>query len=593
MKRKFFNFSLMASIGLLAFGVAGLSACNNSGYAAASVKLNVSEKTIGVGDSVQLKASHTKGYSGETRWFSSNESVAYVNESGLVFGVSEGEAIVTVAFCGGFADCKVVVSGQGGQETGDKVSITPSKKSVQIGDQVALTANVYPEDTTVEWKSSNTTVATVAGSGLAATVTTLAAGTVTITATGSNGKIGSSVITVKDGSGGGGGESGDERDIAVDKNLNYSGSMVVGSPLAQREFMESMLKKFNEFTNSSIKFTVTTFEEDNGVAGYNNAESMPAVFPYASDQTLSLSQFNALANVTTTDRNWIKTNMGEDAANAAKLGSTVGYPFASDNGVVMFYNKDYVSDPEQIDTLSEIFALAAQHDLEINYSVGTGFYAAGALMTYAAGKTFYQLTPKNTSYTAKSTFNCAEGIQAAKLINQIKNNEYIRNAATAPKGDVLVTITDVSKVQNFKTKEMGAKYAVAPVPYVDDAKTTRLGTFLGYKFYGVNNTLSDKTQAYAVAKFLCSEYVQAERFTKFQVRPTLTSLQDFAKDEPHIAALVEQSKNNGTVALTALPSEVWSETATAVTEIADLSSTADDAQYASILEALDKKLTKK
>ena len=592
MKRKFFNFSLMASISLFTFGALGLSACGNSSFVAAQVKLSESKHEMRVGDSYQLRAAHSKGYSDEARWFSSNESVAYVTAEGWVYAIGEGEATVTVAYAGGYADCKIIVSGQGGGEEIKKITLNPSRKTIQAEGSFTITANTPEGVTITEWKSSDATVASVTGNGNSAQVSAHKVGSASVSAIGSDNSVATCVVTVQES---GGEEEDTGRDIAVGKNLNYGGKMVVGSPLAQRDFMTGLLSDFNRLTNSNIEFTVTTFEENNGTSGYNSAESMPAVFPYASDQTLNLSQFNALANVTTTDRNWIKNNMGNEAADAAKLGSTVGYPFASDNGVVMFYNTDLVKDPSEIDTLSKLFAKAEAGDYEVNYSVGGGFYAAGALMTYAKGKSLYKMTPSDTRYTATSTFNSAEGLQAAKLITSFGEHDCIRNAATAPKGDVIVTITDTSKVQSFKApKEMGSKYAVTSVPFVDDEKTTRLGTYLGYKFYGVNNTLSSKTEAYAVAKFLCSEYAQAKRFDQFNVRPTLTSLQDYAKNEPHIAALTEQSKNNGTIPLTAIPSEVWSAAETTVAALKKLNyATAVDADYTSILSDLDKLLTKK
>ena len=586
MKRKVFNFALLAGIGLLAFGVVGLAGCSSSSssFVAASVSLNKSSLQMAVGEVEKLSVTVSKGYGSEVRWFTSNENIVKVQD-GYVFAIGEGDATITAAIGGGYAECLVTVSGEGdsGQQSGNVLTINPTSKTIKLNENFTITVVGKAEDgsaVTATFDSSNTAVATVDANGL---VTGIGVGSATISVVGSNGISKNCSVTVKDSSQSGGGA---DRDIGVDTNLGYSGKLTVGSPLIQREFMTNLLREFNEFTGSSVDFTVTTFEEDNGTSGYGSAESMPAVFPYASDQTLTLYQFNALSSVVRTDASWIKDQMGEKAYNAAKLSSLVGYPFSSDNGVVMFYNKS-VCTADQIDTLDKIFALAEEKDMEVNMPIGNGFYAAGALMTFAGGKSLYTLTPTATSYTVTSTFNTDAGIDGAILVNKIANQGTLRNAKSAPINDVLVTIVDASKVQDFK-KTLGSNYGVAPLPYVNEAKTIRLGSFLGYKFYGVNNTLKDKTVASAVAKFLCSEYVQAKRFDEYNVRPTLKSLQDYATGEEHIEALKAQEAANATIPLSAISSELWSASETAEGAIKVLTSSASRSDYASILDALDK-----
>lgn len=589
MKRKVFKCSLVTSVGLLAICAFGVSACSTSAASAQSVtvRLDKTSMEMGVGDTQKLTLSVTKGVSGSIRWFTSNESVAVVR-GGYVTAIGEGTATITAAFAGGFADCEIIVSGMGGSSTepGAKLRISPESKAIGLNDTYKLGISVYPLTTKIEYETSDPRVATVSEEGV---VTGVGIGQCVITASGDNDKVATCSITVRES------VSPNDLDIAVSDNLDYSGALAVGAPKIQRDWMISMLREFNNKTNSNIEFSVREFEEDNGTSGYSNASVMPAVFPYASDQTLTLSQFKVLSKVSTTDKNWIRDNMGTDAMKAASLSSNVvGYPFAADNGVVMFYDSSVVTDPSQIDTLDKLFALADSKDMEVNFAYGTGFYAAGALMTYSGGTSLYSLTAKNTDYTSEAHFSDGTaGLNAAKLIKRISGEGSVRNATTAPDGtkDVMATITDVSKVASFKA-QLGSRYAVAPLPYVEDG--VRLGSYLGYKFFGVNNTLSkeDKEKASAVAKFLCSEYVQSRRFDDFNTRPTLQSLETYASEEPHIKALKAQSDAHSTIPLTAVSSELWSQTATAVTSIKGLSGGAADSDYMKILEVLDKALTR-
>ena len=577
----------MACCALSFFTAFSVTGCKAKNMAFASVRIEYSELQMSVGDSKLLKVSVTKGFDGELRWFSSNENVVLIKD-GYAFAVGVGSATVTAAYAGGYDDLRItVVEGEGGGAQVDRLSISPKSKTIAPGKSFTITYSIYPTDATVSFVSGNEAVATVDQNGK---VTAVATGSTNITVTGSNGKVAVCSVTVSEEGGGGGG--GEGLDIGVEKNLGYSGNLRVGAPKNQLAWMNSVLGEFNSLTGSSISFTVSEFEEGDGVSNLPTAESAPDIFPYASDQTLSFYQLGALSNVTRTDSKWIKDNMGEDAYNAARLQNVVGIPFTSDNGCVMFYDKTVVSDPTQIDTVDELFALAESKDLEVNIPYGNGFYCAPILQTYAGGESLYNLTPTDRSYNAESTFASEAGLKGAKLLNKLMKQGTIRNVGTVPgKDGVLATIVDVSKVASFK-EQMGSKYATAPLPFVDAEMTTRLGSYLGYKFLGVNNTLSqgDKTKAFAVAKFLASEYVQAKRFDAYKAKPTQLSLEDYAANESHIASLMEQSKNHGTILLTACGLELWSETAAATQSIKTLPLNASDNEYMEYLRVLDNAL---
>ena len=591
MRKKFSHFSLMASIGVFAFAAVGIASCSNGLISSATVKLSDEEIEIEVGESYELKATLSKGYDSELVWKSSNENFVIVR-SGFVFGVGVGNATVSAFYGGGYAECKVTVKdsegGGGGQTKVDYLSISPTSKKCNVGDSFVIDYSVYPEDTTVSFSSRNEEVATVTQEGR---VTALASGTANIVVTGSNNKVATCALTVAS-------ETDPTiRDIGVEeKDFNISGiSLRVGAPKNHVSKMKEWLDDFNTLTKSTISFTVSEFEEGDGVSNLPTAQSAPDIFPYASDQTLSFFQLGALATVSKSDSKWIENNMGKDALNAAKLSNVVGYPFTSDNGSVLFYDKTLITDPAQLETLDALYARADELDYTVDIGYGNTFLGAGYLQSYAGGTSLYKLTPTNTSYKSSATFNSEPGLKGARLLYNIINKSASRNSARTPgeKNEVLATVVDVSKVAALKA-EMGNKYATAPLPFIDADKTVRLGSYLGYKFYGINNTLDKSSQAAAscVARYLCSEYVQAKRYDEFRARPTLTSLQEYASGESHIASLVEQSKNNGTIQLNACGLELWSEVGTAITSIKAFKAEPSDAELTKILEILDAALTK-
>ena len=598
MKRRIFKWSLFPTIGFLLLGSLSVTACDSSGFKAATVRLDKNEMEIQVGDRAKLSVSVSKGYNDQLYWMSSNESVAYV-EDGYVFGVGEGYARIGAFYGGGRDFCTVIVTDGGvGPVDVPKVNLNTNAQTIKVDSSFDLiVTSVNPADTTVTFQAADTNILSLVQKGdKAVQVTGLAIGNSTVTVTGSNGVSKVCQVTVTD-------ESGPTADYNTGDLgiLGYSGNLKIGSPKNQRTFMEGLLADFNTFTGSNMTFTIMDFEEDNGTSGYQDASGMPAVFPYASDQTMTLSQFGALANVPNSDVKWITDNMGEDVRKAASLKKVVGYPFAADNGLVMFYSKSAFTGKEGLlESLPELLDYAQSQTYEIDYNLNGGFYIAPALMSYTGGVSLYDVEPDDQSFIATSNFNCPEGLAAAKELRNIINHKAIRNANSAPKLSdfVLATITDCSKVENFK-KALGNEYAVAPLPYIDSAKTARLGSFLGYKFYGINLQLSkdDMTKACSVARFLCSEYAQHKRFVQYNVRPTLLQSvmkTDFISDiskEPHIQALIEQTNNHSVIPMKAVSSSLWSESMVAYTSLKAIPAGSDDAAYEAVLKTLDKSLT--
>jgi trimeric autotransporter adhesin len=165
--------------------------------ASVSVTLNPTSIQVGAtstGSAVTRDASNNVLTGRTVTWASSNTSVATVSGSGVVTGVSAGTATITATSEGinGTADITVTAVPV------SSVSVTLNPTSIQVG--ATSTGSAVTRDAsnnvltgrTVTWASSNTSVATVNGSGV---VTGVSAGSATITAT-SEGINGTADITV-------------------------------------------------------------------------------------------------------------------------------------------------------------------------------------------------------------------------------------------------------------------------------------------------------------------------------------------------------------------------------------------------------------
>ena len=150
-----------------------------------SVDVTPLDATLEPGDTQQLAATisdlHGGPRSAEVMWSSSDESVATVDQSGLVTAIGDGTAIITATaeFVSGSATLTV----EGPHVT--SIAVAPLDVTLWLGgtqQYVAAIADQHgnPMSAGVVWSSSDESIATVDESGLA---TAISAGTATITAT--------------------------------------------------------------------------------------------------------------------------------------------------------------------------------------------------------------------------------------------------------------------------------------------------------------------------------------------------------------------------------------------------------------------------
>jgi uncharacterized protein YjdB len=166
----------------------------------ASVTVSPAAPSLAVGGTVALTAT-VKDASGNTltgravSWSSSNSGVATVSSTGVVTAVAPGTATIRATSEGKTGEATVTVTAAAVAS----VTVAPATSTVTAGQTVQLTATTRDASgdvlsgRAVSWTTSDANVATVSSTGL---VTTVAAGTVTITAT-SEGKSGTATVVVQ------------------------------------------------------------------------------------------------------------------------------------------------------------------------------------------------------------------------------------------------------------------------------------------------------------------------------------------------------------------------------------------------------------
>ena len=153
-----------------------------------SIALNQTTATLEVTETITLIATilPENATDKSVEWSSSDETVAVVDENGVVTAISIGEAVITATAADGSnlsASCKVTVA----PTLAVSIELDQTEASVEEKSEFQLTATILPEHATnkeVAWSSSDMWVASVDNTGL---VTIYSAGEVIITATTTDG----------------------------------------------------------------------------------------------------------------------------------------------------------------------------------------------------------------------------------------------------------------------------------------------------------------------------------------------------------------------------------------------------------------------
>lgn len=149
------------------------------------ISLNPSSVEGNVGEQIQINATVLPEYATDkvVTWNSSDESVATVDDNGLVYLLKEGTTIITASATDGSeveASCNVTVFKP--EILVSSILLNLSSVEGKEGEQIQIDATVLPEDATdktIEWSSSDENIATVDDTGL---ISLLKKGTAVITA---------------------------------------------------------------------------------------------------------------------------------------------------------------------------------------------------------------------------------------------------------------------------------------------------------------------------------------------------------------------------------------------------------------------------
>lgn len=348
--------------------------------------------------------------------------------------------------------------------------------------------------------------------------------------------------------------------------------LTVWGSVAQQETLKQMVVKFEE-ANPETKYNIKVgiCEEDMAVSNIAPDPSAAAdVFCYSNDQLIPLLRVGALAKLGGIFLDNVKTENSEDSVASGSIAygtadeKVYGYPYASDNGYFMFYDKSVITD-EQVGSLESIISVCETKNKKIAWAVDVPWYTAGWF--FAFGCDYSVEYDYNDNYKEKNieiSLNNEGGINACKAMSKLTSSKAFSGKSTDNEKIITGFTTKSTAVAVSGTwnapqikKILGENYGVCKLPTVNvNGQDVQLSSFKGYKLFGVNPHSGDKiVEAHKLAAFLSSEAMQAERFEKYMVGPTNNAAANAVKDDATFAALNAQKQF--AKEQTSVPSSFW------------------------------------
>ena len=383
-----------------------------------------------------------------------------------------------------------------------------------------------------------------------------------------------------------------------DAALTGSESITYWCPETDSEFLAGLVADFktaNPDWTGDITLLSNMSEGDVKTNLTKDLEAAADLFEIADDNIRGCVAARALTPLTAEELAVVRYADGGAAANAFAVGSTYyGYSYRADNGYVLYYDKQIISD-EQAKSVEGIIAACEAAGAVFDWNITTGWYAPAPL--FANGVKLY--------YDAEGTFN-ADDLDSEKA----KKAMLALNAAW--KGHVGVSVLDNLETSKFGVEGTGRVGAcikwndygsfatavgaenvgVAPLPTLKiDGVDKPLFSFQGYKGVAIKAGLSEGKLAVAraFAHYMTGEAAQEKRLT--ELGHGVSNKAVIAKkdlwDNPHLLALAQMTAAGHVVSQCGATNENFWDAMTALMETVS-KQTLTDANVGEVLKAAKK-----
>ena len=348
----------------------------------------------------------------------------------------------------------------------------------------------------------------------------------------------------------GGGDSAGGEDTGIEDSGEYDVKIWCDERISDLTKMQ-----ISNFVNQSngkykINLTVDHLGEDSAAASMiEDVASGADIYVFAQDQLSRLKTARALASITGDMKAAVINETEADGVEAASMNGTLyAFPFTSDNGYFMYYDKRIIPESE-VGDITKVVERCKAANKTINYSVfGNGFYAASYFMATGC-ESKWEIGDDNKFASYDDNYCSEAGLIAGKAIRYLKANNIFGNSDDPSKlGKEKKGLgACVSGIWNYgyALEAIGENLGCAPMPSFEvDGQKYHISSFSGYKLIGVKPQTDSKKVSVCkrIARYLSGRLCQTERFNTVSWGPTNVSVleSDAVKAHPGLAALRAQ-----------------------------------------------------
>ena len=348
----------------------------------------------------------------------------------------------------------------------------------------------------------------------------------------------------------GGTDSAGSEDTGVEDAGSYDIKMWCDERIS--DLTKTQVANFVNQSNGKYKINLTIDHLGEDSAASSMIEDVAGgadIYVFAQDQLSRLKTARALATITGDIKKAVVSETEEDGIEAASIGGSLyAFPFTSDNGYFMYYDKRVIPESD-VGDIEKIIADCEAANKSINYSIfGNGFYAASYFMATGC-ESKWEIGDDNKFSSFNDTYNSEEGFIAGKAIKYLKAHNIFGNSDDPSKlGKEKKGLgACVSGIWNYgyAYDAIGENLGCAPMPsFTVDGKKYHISSFSGYKLIGVKPQTDAKKVSVCkrIARYLSGKLCQTERFNTVSWGPTNIAVleSDAVKSHPGLAALRAQ-----------------------------------------------------
>lgn len=329
--------------------------------------------------------------------------------------------------------------------------------------------------------------------------------------------------------------------------------LTVWASEAECEFVQKQIDEFCEKNREEADFEISLQKED--VLGakkllLEQADHAGDVFLFADDQYADLLHAKALLALPNQDK--IMANYGGKEAPiiqaAMSEGKLYGYPVTSGNGYFLYYNKKYFEEGD-LQSLDNLMDKAHKQGGFVGMDWTSGWY----LYSFFQGAGM-DVRLRDDGSVNQCDFNRKKGeytgVDVAKAMLRISKNKGFKSVVSddfilkVKDGSMLAFVSgtwNAAELEQIWGEDLGA---IKLPTYTIKGKQVQMGSFVGYKFIGINAKTKQAEWATKLGEWLSSKENQLKRYQMTGECPADPSTQqmDEVKKSVAVAAQTEQAK---------------------------------------------------